>query len=75
MAEQPRYSWPPTLGLKCGRDCVEYTQSETVETKFQSERGLGPRMKIPEFPKPERRWVLLKRPRCDTDGVGEGKWP
>ena len=23
----------------------------------------------------ERRWVLLKRPRCDIDGVGEGKWP
>ena len=21
----------------------------------------------------ERRWVLLKRPRCDIDGVGEGK--
>ena len=23
--------------------------------------------------KPERRWVLLKIPRCDIDGVGEGK--
>ena len=23
----------------------------------------------------ERRWILLKRPRCDIDGVGEGKWP
>ena len=23
----------------------------------------------------ERRWVLLKIPRCDIDGVGEGKWP
>ena len=22
---------------------------------------------------PERRWVLLKIPRCDIDGVGEGK--
>ena len=22
----------------------------------------------------ERRWVLLKIPRCDIDGVGEGKW-
>ena len=21
----------------------------------------------------ERRWVLLKIPRCDIDGVGEGK--
>ena len=21
----------------------------------------------------ERRWVLLKRPRCDRDGMGEGK--
>ena len=23
----------------------------------------------------ERKWVLLKRPRRDIDGVGEGKWP
>ena len=23
----------------------------------------------------ERRWVLLKIPRCDLDGVGEGKCP
>ena len=22
---------------------------------------------------PEKRWVLLKIPRCDIDGVGEGK--
>ena len=29
------------------RDWLESTQSETVETTFQSERGLGPRMKIP----------------------------
>ena len=21
------------------------------------------------------RWVLMKIPRCDIDGVGEGKWP
>ena len=26
-----------------------------------------------QFPWMERRWVLLKIPRCDIDGVGEGK--
>ena len=39
---------------------MESTQSETVETTFQSERGLGPRMKIPEFPKPEN-LMMIKR--------------
>ena len=31
--------------------------------------GRSPRL---SFTKEGRRWVLLKRPRCDIDGVGEG---
>jgi len=27
----------------------------------------------PRYESGERRWVLLKIPRCDIDGVGEGK--
>ena len=28
---------------------------------------------LPNSKDRERRWVLLKIPRCDIDGVGEGK--
>ena len=39
-------------------------------TLRERERNVGLMIALYER---ERRWVLLKIPRCDIDGVGEGK--
>ena len=45
--------------------CIENTAASV-------ERDVGKTRDV-SFPFLERRWVLLKIPRCDIDGVGEGK--
>ena len=46
---------------------AERTQEQEREDKAAPSGGSH------KDPERERRWVLLKIPRCDIDGVGEGK--
>ena len=52
-------STPPFLGRERAAVDVDVGPERRVELMMMFMR--------------ERRWVLLKRPRCDIDGVGEGK--